>query len=175
MPEENNNKSADMIAREDYNKIVESHNSMKVEKERLESELRSLKSKEPAEEKLRKEWESEMSGVKKQMEELVKKVEEKKDTTKVSKGLVQDRISPTNEVKTMLDEKIPDRKINPEKFGSKISRFAHYKSGMTKSYTDEQLGMGLSLHAGALKVAPDIVSSYARSRADIKLREPHSG
>ena len=36
---EKNDKSDDVIAREDYNKVVEAHNSAKVELEKLQKEL----------------------------------------------------------------------------------------------------------------------------------------
>ncbi|KKK86641.1 hypothetical protein LCGC14_2761190 [marine sediment metagenome] len=42
MPEEKNNES-DVVKKEDYNKMVEAHNTLKVEKEKLEKEIEATK------------------------------------------------------------------------------------------------------------------------------------
>ena len=145
----------DTVKREDYNKIVESHNSLKAEKEKLENDM---KAKNESDQKAV--WEKEKADLIKQNEDLKKIAEEKKDA-KVSKGIVQDQKKDApqevGDIKKMLDEKLPDREKNPEKFGSAIARYGHYKSATTKKYDDEQLGMALSLHANAQHVNPEIV------------------
>lgn len=149
-------KPVDVVNREEYNKIVEAHNSNKVENER------KLKEIEMKNEEERKKWKEEAENQNKQIEDLKKIAEEKKPAPK---GIVTEPARQPD-VKKMLDEKIPDRPKNPEKFGSKIQRFGYYKSGTTKQYTDEQLGMGLSLHAGAISTNPDLIPNAAKKSKD---------
>lgn len=175
-----NQQSSDVVNREDYNKVVESSNSLKTENEKLKSELnkvqetKKVEQEKKATEEEKKEWQNEAAEIKKQIEDLKKAAEQKKET-KVSKGVVptnqtEQQEQPNKEIKQMLDKHIPDRKVNPEKFGSMIHRYAHYKNAATREYTHEQLGMGLSLHAGLQRANPSLIKGYAKpTRDDIVL------
>lgn len=159
MPEEKENKSVDLkdgVDRDDYNKVVESRNSLKLENEKLQEQIKQKQEQEKQTEEMK--WKEENEKLKRQNEDL-KKIAEEKNTT-VAKGIINEppkEETPIIKVKKVLDEKLPDRKVNPEKFGSAIQRYGHYKSGTTKQYTDDQLGMGLSLHANAQKINPDLI------------------
>lgn len=179
MPEKEENEKAAYVSMDEHNKVVGAHNTVKAENEQLKKELEEIKTQKEEEaqkEEAKKEWQDEKDGLQKQMDELKKQVEEKKET-KVSKGIVSDRKEEQKEqytpdaVKKLIDEKLPDRPLNPEKFGSKIQRYGHYKSGTTKHYTDEQLAWGLSLHANAQANDPQLIPSAAKAaREDIIVR-----
>lgn len=174
-------KKDDNVKGDDYNKVVEAHNSVKTENEKLQKELTELKSKQETAEKdketqgkideEKKAWDKEKADKEQQIAELQKKLEEKKDTTVVSKGVVSDATSgaavPTQDsVKAMLDAKFPDRKTNPDIWGSAIQKYGYYKSPSTKQYSHDQLGQALSLHKGAISVNPQMVSTAARASKD---------
>src|SRR3990167_8967322 len=177
MPEEKNDQqSADAVKREDYNKVVESHNSLKAENEEMKRKLDEIASKMKVNEE-RELWKKEADELKKSIEEIKKQAEEKKDTTKVAKGIV-----PTNQTssealtpesfKSLINTHIPERPKIPERFGSKIQSYGYYKNGTTRTYNNTQLGMVLSLHAAALAQNPHLVPAGARPmREDIILRQ----
>jgi len=172
-------KKDDVVKAEKYNEAIEKINSEKIAREKVETELKELKSKQEEEAKSKvenekKSWEEEKAAKDKQISELTAKLETK-DTTKVSKGIVSEPNSGeanTNAdlIKKQLDEKFPTRKVKPEKFGSGMARFAHYSRPSTREYTKEQLGQALDLQSSAVLVAPDSVNKAARaSKSDIKL------
>lgn len=177
MSEENkDNESNDVVKKEDYNKAIESRNSAIADKEKVEKELKEIKETKETEEKVneeKKSWEKEKEEKDSQIAELKTKMEE--NNTKVSKGVVQEPTDTPqdnyNQTKTKIDELIPDREKNPEKFASNFARWKHYSNPETKQYTSEQLGMGLSLAAGAQRVNPGHINEMAlkRGREDINL------
>ena len=172
MPDEQKNSNIDVVNREDYNKVVESHNSLKMELERKEREFSELKNKTRTEEE-KKAWEQSYSEVNKKLEELTSKIDKKEDKNKVAKGIVADQTNYGQEekqqqIKSLLDKHIPTPKRAADSFASNFARFQYYKSPMTKEYTSQQIGMGLSLHAGAIAQNPSLVPSFARrERSDI--------
>ena len=170
-----NNQPTDTISRSEYNKIVESHNSMKLEKEKIENELKTIK--ETKSEDVNKmnvelaEWKSYKENIDNQLAELKKKAEDNKP---VAKGIVPtqaqagDYPPEISKAKALLDRTFPERKANPERYGSAIQRYGYYKNGTTKAYTDEQLGMGLSLLASAQRLNPDMIApELKKSSSDI--------
>ncbi len=169
-------KSDDVVKKEDYNKVVESHNSMKSEKEKVEKELSDLKeTQKKAEEKKvedgKLDWEKEKEEKDKIIADLKTKVE---DNTVVKKGVVKDpktqEATTDEKIKEQLDKHIPEGDTDPKKFASNIQRYGHYKSSTTKQYTDDQLGKGLSLDAGAQATNPNLVSRFAnKSKEDLIL------
>lgn len=176
----------DVVNREDYNKVVEAHNSLKAEKEKLDSEIKQIKETETKNDKeadSKEAWEKEKADLLKRQEDLTKQVEEiKQGANKVSKGIVppqklneqgQPQEPMANEgIKKELDEKLPADDFDPNRCGSNLQRYGHYKNPSTKRYTHEQLGMALSLHAGAQSANPGQVPSMAKqSKDDIMLRK----
>lgn len=172
MPDEKN----DAVKMEEYNKIVGAHNEMKARYEKVENELRELKENKQTEEKIqaeRKVWETEKAELKKQQEEMNKKIEEisKRDNTVVSKGVINPPQNPNDDFKRKLDSIIPEPKVRTSRLLSARSRMMHYKSPVTKQYSKEELGKGLSLHATAQQVNPDMIPQEARQTSgDIKIR-----
>lgn len=173
MPEENKeDKKDDVVKAEDYNKVVENANSLKVDKEKIEKELKELKeAQEAGAKKLeddKKAWEEEKKEKDKAMEDLKNKAEEK-----VSKGLVKEPKKtdlPATKIKETLDKEIPDDDFDPKRVGSNLARYGHYKNPTTKKYTDEQLGMGLDLNRGAKTMDPGSIPNEARtSKNDLVL------
>ncbi len=167
---------SDDVKKEDYNKVVESHNSMKSEKEKIEKELSDLKeTQKKAEEKKVEEgkldWEKEKEEKDKIIADLKAKVE---DNTIVKKGVVKDpkgtEATTDEKIKEQLDKHIPEAETDPKKFASNIQRYGHYKAPTTKQYTDNQLGMGLSLDAGAQATDPKLINHFAnKNRKDLIL------
>ena len=109
---------------------------------------------------------------------MSKKAEEKKDTTKVAKGVVNTEEKKTEttqqmnqeNVKKLLDEKLPDMDKDPKNFASNIARYGHFKNPTTKKYSDEQLGMALDLHRDAQRISPNIVPNEAKlNKKDVVL------
>lgn len=164
--------SDDVVKREDYNKVVESFNSLKAEKEQLdkkmkESELNKEKEAQKAE------WLKEKEEIQKQMEELKKNLVEKKEDIKVSKSVVNEQKQDETpaDFHKLLDEQFPTKAKKPEEFGSAISRYAYYKNPATKAFSHQQLGRGMSLHATAQRVSPDIVPQTAYGKTDIIIKK----
>ena len=157
-------KAEDGVKRDDYNKVVESHNTIKLEKEKLQKELEDLKK----ETKAKEEWAEEKSKMQSQINELKEKKE-----NKVAKGVINEETQPKNEssnFKELLDEQIPDAKVDPKKIASNIQRWAHYKSGTTKEYSNDQLGKAISLQATAHSQDPSLIPEYAKkNKGDITL------
>ena len=169
---EANDQSADVVKREDYNKITELANSRAVEIEELKKKIET-KTEEKKIETEKNEWQKHNEEMKKQIEELKSKVERKEQNTP-RKGIVQTpgEVKIDEDPIDLLKKIIPDRKLNPEQFGSRMSRYGHYKLASTKAYSDEQLGMGLSLHASAQHVTPGLLPREARaSKADLILKQ----
>ena len=170
-------KSADVVKKEDYNKVVESHNSLKSEKEKLEKELSELKEvqkkvEEKKEEEDKLAWEKEKEEKDKIIADLKAKVE---DNTVVKKGVVKEPTSTEatsdEKIKEQLDKHIPEADTDPKKFASNIQRYGHYKSPTTKQYTEDQFGKGLSLDAGAQITNPSLINRFAnKSKEDIILK-----
>ena len=144
----------DDVKREDYNKIVESHNSLKAEKEKLEKQIKEYKDKSEKEEsnKLEEEkkaWEKEKEEKDKQIEELKKKAEE---NTKVAKGVVSKEEEEKKEVnpdsfKEQLNKQLPEPEKDPNRFASNLARYGWYKNPTTKQYTEDHIAKGLALDA----------------------------
>lgn len=180
MPDEKkNDQPDDVVKKDDYNKMVEAHNTVKAEKEKIEKELGEIKQNAEAEDKKKVDeekatWEKEKVDMNKTIEDLKKGKEGDKADPK---GIVnplkeppkpEGEVSTEKEIKELLDKEIPDREKTPEKFGSNIKRYLYYKEPTTKQYTEEQLGMGLSLHAGDQNVNPRGISPHAnKSSQDI--------
>ena len=166
------NDNADVVKREDYNKLVESTNSLKIEKEKMENELKKLKGdseRKEIEDRERAKWDEEFKKRDEAINELKKKVEA--NQVPVRKGVVPTNIvpqTPQEEPIELLNKILPNRKKVPEKFASNLARYGYYKSPSTKEYTDEQFGMALSLKASAFKLDPSMIPSESRkSREDI--------
>ena len=170
MSEENKTEN-DVVKAEEYNKVVSAHNAVKLEKENLEKEIKTMKEKEISSknESEKMSWEKERLEKDAKIAELNKKVE---DNTKNPKGIVNDQRQqePANagkeQVKKMLDEVIPDDDFKPDKCGSRIARYGHYKNPATKRFNNTQMGMGLSLHKGAMAVNPELIPDAARASRD---------
>lgn len=166
----------DNVKMEEYNKVVEAHNQLKLEKEKIENEMKELKEqkeRESKEEETNTLWEKEKENFSKQIEELNKKLQQTQELVNAKpnpKGIVQEPAS-TKTVKQMIDEIVPDPQANPERFGSKIQKYGYYKSPRTKYYDNQQLGQILSLHGTATRVNPDLIPPEARkSPTDLNLR-----
>ena len=169
---EKNDKSDDVIAREDYNKVVEAHNSAKVELEKLQKELKTIKdsdvnNKVNAE---KNEWKQLGEGLKQEIEDLKKQVQQKQDETKVAKGIVpgQSNMNQSHtknlsreEIKAQLDEGIPTDQIKNVSNLSPIQRYGYYKSP-TRAYSNQVFGRALSLDAGRFASKQVEISNYAR-------------
>lgn len=171
MPE-NTNDVADL-----KNQYVETINSMKLKMEKIEQENKAYKEKEEAEKVLKakqaeeNKWQKEIEDTKKMIEDLKKTVLEKKDDTKVSKGVVSNEISPNEQIISELDKVLPAPKVEPQKFASRIARMMHYKTPTSKFYTHEQLGMSVNLQAGLNRSNPELIPANARvERSDILIR-----
>jgi len=165
----------DVVSREDYNKIVESANSTKTELEKLKADIEA-KNKETATatEKTAQEnldeqkqaWEKEKEEKDKMIEDLKKQAETKADDTVVKKGLVKeaDAANVTEEqMKTELEKqlgKLPE--VDPKNFATVWAKYGHYKNPTTRTFTQEQFGRALSLHAGA--IAADHINLNANQR-----------
>ena len=166
------NDNADVVKREDYNKLVEATNSLKIEKEKIESELKRLKGeseRKEIEDRERAKWDEELKKRDEAINELKKKIEASQ--VPVRKGVVPTS-NPSQIIQdepiTLLKKVLPDRKKVPEKFASNLARYGYYKSPSTKEYTDEQFGMALSLKASAFKLDPSMIPGESRkSREDI--------
>ena len=165
MPDKTEN---DAVKAEDYNRVVEAHNGMKMEKEKMEKELNEMKGKEMMEkvrEEEKKKWEQEKTELLKQQEEL-----KKMNDTKVPKGRVNE---PSTDVGFMdkLDKIIPKARVNTERFASKIASLKHFKSPITKEFTTRDMGLGFGLLADAQRMNPDLIPAEARkSNDDIQIR-----
>jgi len=164
----------DVVSREDYNKIVENANSTKTELDKLKADIEA-KNKETAtatektaQEQLDEQktaWEKEREEKDKVIEDLKKQAEAKPDDTKVSKGLVKEPESADKEeqVRTELEKqlgKLPE--VNPNNFANVWAKYGHYKDPKTRTFTQEQFGKALSLHAGA--IAADHINLNANQR-----------
>lgn len=145
MPEEKP-KTKDVIGADKYNEAIETINSEKMKREKVETELKELK--EAAEKrkvisKEKKSWKEEKDKMEKEIEELKK--------TKVTKGKTKDKPPetapvPTAEAKTQLDNVLPTEGImTNQDFGSSIERLRHFKNPMTKKVNSQLLGRALSL------------------------------
>jgi len=166
----------DKVEREDYNKIVENANSLKADKEALEKKLQEKEEEEKVvktnEEK--ETWLKEKADMQKQMEDLKKKAEKVEDNEKVAKGKVAtkeaqqpEEAKTKDDIKAQIDDQLgKDDDFDPKKCASAIARYAHYKNPTTRKYTDEQLGKGLSLHAGAQVADNKLVDGFAKKNAD---------
>lgn len=159
----------DAVKAEEYNKVVEAHNNIKMEKERIEKELNELKGKAEMDKKISEEkqkWEQEKAELLKQQEEL-----KQMNDTKSPKGVVNPSNTGNNDFMEKLDKVIPRVKASPERFASRIARFQHYKSPVTKEFTNRDVGMGIALLADAQRINPDLVPHEARkSSNDIQFK-----
>lgn len=172
----NDQQSDDVVKRDDYNKVVESRNSLKSELEQKEKELAKFKE-EKEEDKLKAEWQEELKKRDAQIEELKTKMEKKESGT-VAKGLVatpkKEEGTPSaseSEAIKKLKELVPPLTKDPQNFASNLARFRYYKSPVTKPYNDEQIGMILNLHADATRTNPALVKNEAKIQArDIPFR-----
>jgi len=165
-----NTNDLDVVKKEDYNKVVEMHNSLKATAEKMANELKELKEKNVTKDE-KASWEKEKEEIDKKLNELNRKIE---DNTKVAKSVIVEKKEEKtstfekDKVKKMLDEKMPPSKFNPNKVASNLARYAHYKNPITKEFTNEQLGMALSLHAGVQRTSPDLMPTEAkRDKSDI--------
>ena len=171
MPEKNDDKS-DVVNKEDYNKIVEAHNTVKTEKETLMKEIEDLKNEkvEDKEKVEKNEWAKQKEELEKQKEELQKQVDDKSKEEVIKKGIVKQNEDAKDvgkeqekvDLKAMLDKTFPDRDKNPERYGSNVQRWGHYKSPTTKVYSTEQLGQVISLVHSAQTLDPSLVNANAR-------------
>ncbi len=169
MPENNeNDQPTDVVKREDYNKVVEAQNSAKVENEELKKKIEGLEEGKKVDED-KAEWQKEKEEIQKQMDELKKQVAEKKDATTVAKGIVTPKVDETEQKvedpKVLLDKHLPDRKIAPEKFASRMAAYGHHKNPASKFYSSEQLGYAISLHASAQNVNPELLHNNTRRQS----------
>ena len=164
-----NNQSADVVSREEYNKIVEAHNSMKAEKEKIES---SIKAKEAAESS-KQEWQKVAEENKAALDELKSQVAEMKDE-KVSKGVVAQENNQNKKMTSgvsreelikQLQEAIPYNGIKNTQNMSPIQRYGYYKAP-TQGVSNQMLGMALSLDAGRYWSRQANVSPFARQGGD---------
>ncbi len=153
----------DVVPREDYNKLVEAQNSLKIVKEQLEKKLKETEEKkeEKKVEDEKKTWEKEKAELEKQNEELRKKAEKT-----VSKGIIQEKKLETKvlnkeEFKKQLEKHIPEQKKDPATFKRKINKYGYYKAP-TSDFTNEQLGMALSLDAQRQQSEPHSISNFAK-------------
>jgi len=166
----------DVVSREDYNKVVENANSTKTELDKLKADIEeknkasATQEEKSIQEKLdeqKQAWEKEREEKDKVIEDLKKQAETKADETKVSKGVVKEpEASAVSEeqVKTELENqlgKLPE--VDPKNFANVWAKYGHYKDPKTRTFTQEQFGKALSLHAGAIAAEHVILSPNQRS------------
>lgn len=144
MPEEKST-TKDVVKTEKYNEAIETINSEKMKREKVEAELKELKDtaeKKKAISKEKASWKEEKETMEKEISELKK--------TKVTKGKTKDKT--TTEAKpvtketitTQLDEMIPTKDIRTN-FGGPIDRLKYFKSPATRKSNSQLLGRILSL------------------------------
>lgn len=156
---------ANVVSMEEHNKIVGAANTAKAEVEELKKTTEELKKNLEEAKKMNQEqtekskWEEELKKKDAQIEELKNRQEVK--TEKVAKGIVQaqEPEQPKLDPKEELNKILPEPKVDPDKFGSAISRLAYFKNPATRNYNDEQIGMMFDLHGSAQMNNPQIVAS----------------
>jgi len=152
---EDKNKS-DVVDRKDYNKIVESRNSLKADLETKEKTLKEMQEKEAKRKMLseeKKKWKEEMKKKDEQIAELSKKTAEDNSVNK--KGIVQEPETKPNTVTTkqMLDERYPNLKVDPANL-SPIERMKFFKTPTTRVANSQKFGELLALQASAQETEP---------------------
>ena len=154
---------------DEMNKIIAAHNTVKMENEQLQKQVIEMKAKAESAVKLeaeKAEWQKHNDAVKKEIDDLKKAVDQK-----IVKGVASEPITPGQKARSRLAELIPTPKVDPKKYGSHMARFQHFKSPMTREFTDEQFGMALDLHHVAMGVDRSLTDSFnARRNDDIVVR-----
>jgi hypothetical protein len=164
----------DAVKAEEYNKVVEAHNSMKIEKEKIERELNDMKRKDEVKTAIdgeKQKWDKEKAEMIKQQEDLKKQAENK---TAVAKGVVNPNTIPDEigDFKNKLDKVIPEAKNNPDRIVSAIGRYKHFKSPSSRFFTKQEFGYGIAAHAVAQRINPNLISEEAKaSSGDIIIKK----
>lgn len=156
MPEpDKKNNSDDVVPKEDYNKIVEAHNSMKTEMEEKEKAIKEFEKKDEIRKVKyaeKKKWQKETEEKDKLKAELeAKKV---KDDTVKRKGIVQQPADPKgtemDATKKILDERFPtEYKEGDPQLMSPLERLKYFKKPSTRIFNKEKFGELLSLQGSA--------------------------
>ena len=159
-------KESDVVKRDDYNKIVETHNSIKAEKEKLEKEMKEMKEKiekKNVEEEQKNAWEKEKEEMKQQIEEIKKKKKGSKaqetDKPKEEKQISEDK------VKEQINKVLPTEGMRDPSIMTPFERYGYFKNPATRRTSSQLLGRALSLHAGAQKSGLN-TSPYAKKSND---------
>jgi len=152
----------DSVKRDDYNKVVESHNSIKAEKEKIEKELQEMKEnieKKSVEDTEKKAWEKEKEEMQTQIEEL-KTVKKGSKAVENTEEAGNEKKMDTQKIKAQIDEAIPTEGIRDPSLMTPLERYAYYKNPATKRASSQLVGRALSLAQSSG------ISPYAKRSTD---------
>ncbi len=181
MGEENTDVNTDVVKKEDYNKIVEAHNTLKAEKEGMEKKIIDLESAKSEFDKAKSDWEKEskegMDEFKKTMNEKMEKFENDKVERK---GIVKQEnkyggdgnplaSDPDKIVKDHFSQ-VTEKEAPPEP--GNLHAYGHYKNPATqRTYgTLEGQALTVSHSANDESVDPKFANLLLKHSDDIVAR-----